>query len=102
MARTTAVWIQITALNGIIWLLAVGSIAAIGEKIPWAELNLMHLAYYLLQLELAGICFGISAFIRKGSPGIELGIAVMMYFLNLIANIADAASFLKYTWKDIR
>lgn len=56
----------------------------------------MHLAYYLLQLELAGICFGISAFLRKCSVGIGLGIAVMMYFLNLIANIADVAEFLKY------
>ena len=56
----------------------------------------MHLAYYLLQLELAGICFGISAFLRKGSTGVGLGIAAMMYFLNLIANIADVAAFLKY------
>ena len=56
----------------------------------------MHLAYYLLQVELAGICFGISAFLRKGSVGVGLGIAVMMYFLNLIANITDAAEFLKY------
>ena len=36
------------------------------------------------------------AFISKGSVGIGLGIAVMMYFLNLIANIADVAEFLKY------
>ena len=47
-------------------------------------------------MELAGICFGISAFLRKGSVGAGLGIAAMMYFLNLIANIADVAEFLKY------
>ncbi len=57
---------------------------------------MLHLAYYLLQIELAGICFGISAYLRKGSAGIGLGIAAMMYFLNLIANIADVAEFLKY------
>ena len=33
---------------------------------------------------------------RKGSVGAGLGIAVMMYFLNIIANISDAAEFLKY------
>ena len=60
------------------------------------QISLMHLAYYLLQLELAGVCFGISAFLCKGSVGAGLGIAVMMYFLNLIANIADVAEFLKY------
>ena len=94
--KLIAVLIQITAMNIIIYGLAVGSIAAVGEAIPWKEISLLHLAYYLLQLELACICFGISAFLRKGSVGVGLGIAVIMYFLNLIANIADVAEFLKY------
>lgn len=94
--KLIAVVLQITAMNLIIYALAVGSIAAVGEKIPWKEISLMHFAYYLLQVELAGICFSISAFLRKGSMGLGLGIAVMMYFLNLIANIADVAEFLKY------
>ncbi|MGN0533274.1 MAG: ABC transporter permease subunit [Eubacterium sp.] len=94
--KLIAVLIQITAMNIIIYALAVGSIAAVGEAVPWKEISLLHLAYYLLQLELLGICFGISAFLRKGSAGVGLGIAVMMYFLNLIANIADVADFLKY------
>ena len=94
--KLIAVLIQITAMNIIIFALSVGSIAAVGEAIPWEEISLLHLAYYLLQVELAGICFGISAFLRKGSAGVGLGIAAMMYFLNLIANIADVAEFLKY------
>lgn len=94
--KLIAVFLLITAMNIVIYALAAGSIAAVGEEIPWKELSLLHLAYYLLQMELAGICFGISAFLRKGSAGVGLGIAAMMYFLNLIANIADAAEFLKY------
>ncbi len=94
--KLIAVLIQITAMNIIIYAVAVGSIAAVGEAIPWKEISLLHLAYYLLQSELAGICFGISAFLRKGVAGVGLGISVMMYFLNLIANISDAAGFLKY------
>ncbi|MGN0479995.1 MAG: ABC transporter permease subunit [Lachnospiraceae bacterium] len=94
--KLIAVFIEITAMNIIIYVLAVGSMAAVGETIPWKEISLMNFAYYLLQLELAGICFGISAFLRKGGVGVGLGIAVMMYFLNLIANIADVADFLKY------
>ncbi len=94
--KLIAVLTQITAMNLMIYALSVGSIAAVGEAIPWKEISLLHLGYYLLQLELAGICFGISAFLRKGSAGVGLGIAAMMYFLNLIANIADAAGFLKY------
>lgn len=94
--KLIAVFIQITTMNLIIYALSVVSVTMIGEDIPWKELNLLHLAYYILQLELAGICFGISAFMRKGSVGVGLGIAAMMYFLNLIANITEAAEFLKY------
>ena len=50
----------------------------------------------VLQLELAGICFGVSAFMRKGAAGVGLGIAAIMYFLNLAANIAESAGLLKY------
>ena len=94
--KLIAVLIHITVLNIIIYALSVGSIAAVGETVPLKEISLLHLAYYLLQLELSGICFGISAFLRKGSAGLGLGIATVMYFLNLIANIADVAAFLKY------
>lgn len=94
--KLLAVFLQVTAMNLLVYVLAIGSISAIGEEIPWKTINLLHFAYYLMQLELAGICFGISAFMRKGSIGAGLGIAVMMYFLNLIANITDSAAFLKY------
>ncbi|MGN1030752.1 MAG: hypothetical protein ACI4PQ_04045, partial [Butyricicoccaceae bacterium] len=67
-----------------------------GEDIPWKEINMLHLAYLLLQIELAGVCFGISAFLRRGGMGIGLGLAAMMYFLNLVANITESAEFLKY------
>lgn len=94
--KLLAVFIQITAMNLIIFAVSVGSMGIIGEEIPWKEIRLLHIAYYLLQIELAGICFGISAFLRKASTGIGLGIAAILYFLNLIANIAEAAEFLKY------
>lgn len=94
--KLCAVLVQIVVLNGVILVLALGSIAAIGEAVPWKELLLLHLAYFLLQVELAGICFGISAFLRRVGLGVGLGIGAMMYFLNLIANISDSAQFLKY------
>lgn len=94
--KLLAILIQITAMNLAVYALSLASIAAIGEEIPWASLSLLHLAYYILQLELAGVCFGISAFVRKGSAGIGLGIAIVLYFLNLIANIGGSADFLKF------
>lgn len=94
--KLLAVFIQITAQNAAVCLISFASIAAIGEIVPWRELGLLHAAYYLLQLELAGICFGISAYVRRGTAGIGLGIAAAAYCLNLVANIAPNVKFLKY------
>ncbi|MGN1127062.1 MAG: ABC transporter permease subunit [Ruminococcus sp.] len=94
--KLIAVLVQIAVVNIIIYLVAIGSIALVGEEIPWKEITLLHTAYFLMQLELGGICFGVSAFLRKGSLGIGLGIAILMYFLNIITNISDSTEFLKY------
>ena len=94
-SKLAALVVQIVVMNVVTFALSAACIAAIGEEPAWKEICLLHLAYFLLQLELAGICFGISAFLRRGSLGIGLGIAAMMYFLNIIANISEKAEFLK-------
>ena len=94
--KLAALFFQITALNLVVYLIAIGSMAAVGEKVPWKEVNLLHLAYYFMQLELGCICFGISAFLRKGGAGIGIGVSALMYFVNLISNITDSVDFLKY------
>ena len=94
-SKLAALVIQIVVMNVVIFALSAACIAIIGEEPAWKEICLLHLAYFLLQLELAGICFGLSAFLRRGSLGIGLGIAAMMYFLNIIANISEKAEFLK-------
>ena len=58
---------------------SIGSIAAVGEAVPWKEVSLLHLAFFLLQIELYCICLGISAFLWKGGVGIG----------NLPGNVAD-------------
>ncbi len=93
--KLAALLLQITAMNLLILAISLLSMHLIGEDIPWKEVLLMHGAYFLLQLELACVCFGVSAFLRRGSAGIGMGLAAMMYFLNLIANMTDHAKFLK-------
>ena len=94
--KLISVFIMIVMMNIIILCLAVLSMAAIGEKILWTEILLYHFAQLMMQLEIAGICFGISAFISSSGIGIGIGITAAFYFLNLIANISDKADFLKY------
>lgn len=94
--KLISVFIRIIALNLIVCAAVAASMAAVGEAIPWKELALLHTAYFILQIEMAGVCFGISAFLSKGSVAVGIGVAAMLYFLNLIANIADIVAFLKY------
>jgi len=94
--KLIATFFQIFILNLVVYGLVAASMAIIEDNIPWKEVTLLHVAYFFLQIELAGICFGISAFLRRGSLGIGLGVAIMMYFLNLASNITESAEFLKY------
>lgn len=94
--KLAAVLLQLIVMNLLVFLLSMASVAVIGEEILRKEMILLHLANFLVQVELAGICFGISAFLRRGGTGIGLGIAILMYFLNIIANISGSAEFLKY------
>lgn len=96
LQKLLAVLTQILLLNLATLLLSVISIRLIGEEIPWKPLLLLHLAYLLLQLELAAICFGVSAFLRRGGLGLGIGLAAICYFLNIVANIAEQAEWLKY------
>lgn len=87
---------QLVLFNIIVVLLSCIGFLILGEKVDWGNLFLFHLAELILQLQIVGICFGISAFIKRGSLGIGLGLATSFYFLNIIANISDKAEFLKY------
>ena len=87
---------QIIILNVILWCAVFASIAVIGETMELKVLLLLFAAYLLLQIEIALICFGISAFLRKGGIAVGLGLAIVFYFLNIISNITEDAKELKY------
>lgn len=95
-AKAAAVFAQVTALNAVVLAITLGAVAAIGQAIPWRDLLLMHLAWWLLGLELAGVCFGISAVLRRGEQGVGLGLAAGMYCVNLMANMTESVRFLKH------
>ena len=87
---------QLVVLNLTVYLTSLASIAIVGEEIAWKEMALLHIAHFLLQVEIAAISFLFSALLRRGSAGIGIGVAALMYVLNLIANITDVLEFLKY------
>ncbi len=91
-----AVITQIFVLNVVAFAVVILTMGIIGETGGLKIVALMFLAYFILQLEISCVCFGISAFISRGGLGIGLGLAAFCYFLNIIANLTEEARFLKY------
>ena len=94
--KLVRILLQIIILNAVCILTALIVTTAIGEEFQIKEFFLLHLAYFLLQAEIGAVCFCISAFLRRSGIGIGLGLAAILYFLNIIANITEDAEWLKY------
>ncbi len=94
--KLAAVLAQIGAMDLVLLGLSALSVALIGQAVPWRALLLLHGACTIMHLELGCVCFGLSAFPRRSSAGVGLGLTAMMYFLELLANIAERARPLKY------
>ena len=96
LQKLGAVLLQILILNGAVLGISLVSALLVGEAPEGKTFVLLFLAYLILQMEIASICFGLSAFLSRGGPGLGLGIAALAYFLNIIANLTEDAGFLKY------
>ncbi len=96
MRKYISIMIQILFLNIAVIAVTLLSMQIIGESLDNRPLFLLFLAYYVLQVEVASVCFGISAFLSHGGMGVGLGMAALLYFLNIIANLTEDAKFMKY------
>ena len=83
-------------MNGIVILFSCTSFVMIGEEPDWKIFWIYHGAQLLMQAEILGVCCGISAFIRRGSISLGIGVAALLYFLGLFKNIAEKADAVKY------
>ena len=89
MRKYISIMIQILFLNIAVIAVTLLSMQIIGESLDNRPLFLLFLAYYVLQVEVA-------AFLSHGGMGVGLGMAALLYFLNIIANLTEDAKFLKY------
>lgn len=94
--KLAAVFAQLLVMNLLVVAVALVSFRMIGEPLKTEEFLLLHGAFLVMQLEIAGICFGISAFVKGSGLGLGLGLAAVLYFLNIIANISDQAKVLRF------
>lgn len=94
--KLLAVYAQVIILNLVSVLVTALSVVIVGESVDVKVLTMLFLAYFLMQIEISSVTFGISAFIKGNGLGLGLGIAVLLYFLNIVANLTENAKFLKY------
>lgn len=87
MAKWCAIMSHIFLFN----LLCVGAylagIVVLGEQMPVKEFFLYHIMQIVMQLEIGGICYCLSAFQRKNKLGLGLGVSLFFYAYDLMARV---------------
>lgn len=94
--KLMAIFIIIFTFELISITMATLSFILIKEPIDALDFLLYHLAQLCLHIEIACICFGISAFTKKINAGMGLGIALIFYFVDIMVKAIPDLDFLKY------
>lgn len=95
-AKWEAIMSHILLFNLFCVFLYLLGILVLGEEMPVKEFVLYHMMQLLMQLEIAGICFAMSAFQRKNKLGLALGVVLLLYAYDLMARIIPDLSDYKF------
>ena len=96
LQKLAAVCTLVVLFNLVCGAAGVGAFAVIEETLDGELFLKYHIAQLVMQLEIGCICFGISAFLRKVSMGVGIGVALIFYFLQMFVNISEDMEWLKY------
>ena len=94
--KLAALAVLVLALNAVCLACGAASILAVGETAAWGDLLRYHAALLGMQLEIGGVCFGLSALLRRSSFGLAMGLAAVMYFLGLVINLDQGMAWLRF------
>ncbi len=56
----------------------------------------IQIGQLMLMVHISGICFGISAFMRRESLGLGIGLALLLYFFQLLIGLDAGIGALRY------
>ena len=94
--KLAALAVMILALNLVCFACGAGGILAIGREAEWKDLLRYHGALLLMQLEIGGVCFGLSALLRRSGFGLAMGLAAGLYFLGLLISLDERMAPLRF------
>lgn len=96
LEKLAALAVLVAGLNVVCFACGAGAILAIGEEVDWGDLTRYHGAVLLMQLEIGGLCFGVSAFLRRGGLGLAMGLAALLYFAGILVNLDQGLDWLRF------
>lgn len=70
--------------------------ALVARPVSVPQLMKLHLAIGLMTLQVGAMLFGVSAFLRRESPGLGIAVPLIFYFLNVLLNLSPDMRFLRY------
>lgn len=91
-----AVVSNIFIFNLVCFLLYILGFLLMNEEISGKEMVLYHFAQLVMQIELATVCFMISAFTKKNLMGAGLGLVILMFAADMMCRIIPAIEDMKY------
>lgn len=96
MEKLAALAAMILGLNLICLTCGAGGIAIIKESVEWGKLLRYHGTLLLMHLEIGALCFGLSAFLRRGGLGLGMGLAALLYFAGILINLDSGLDWLRF------
>ena len=96
MQKFVAMVLQLVAVNAVFILAAHIGAGLIGMGFPQKKFADFHLSLFMMNLQVAVLCFGISCFKKRDSVVPGLGLVLAFYFLNLFININREIATFKY------
>lgn len=94
--KTAAVMLMIIIFNIISFLFGILSFPIINAVLPLKEVLIFHIGQLAMQAEVGAICVLLSACSKKVSLGSGFGIAMLFYFLDMMARVLSPLKFAKY------
>jgi len=94
--KLAALAVMILTLNLICFACGASGILLIGGEADWGDLLRYHAALLLMQLEVGGLCFGLSALLRRSGFALAMGLAAGLYFLGLLINMDASMEPLRF------
>ncbi|MBQ7774402.1 MAG: ABC transporter permease subunit [Lachnospiraceae bacterium] len=68
----------------------------IGQEIPQREYLLYHFMSLVMQIEIGSICFFVSAVCKRKQLGLALGLAVLLYIVDIMVHIVPDLESIKW------